>query len=438
MQGFGRHLAASVAIIAVFVVCAVALGATGPATVRDSVEGKAAVADVAVPLKVAEPDAAVTEPAPQATAVGDAEVIRPAEKAALAPVAASPSQPEAAPVIVPQDAVPQPVNPQPAAPQEAEPALNPPKDLAGAFIPADPAYVQLNWDPNNTKRVIDYFNVYRLVVGAPDPEKVPPIATTKKPAYQDSDIEPGTTYRYWVTAVAKGGEESGASNTVEIKTYDNQPPAAPQGVQAWAIDPGVSFDWLPNGEGNLAGYNVYEPIGGSGKWRRVNSQPILDNHYYYKGGLAGKTYAVSAVNFYGVESEYAKVQALVSAPVIYEENDAAISVEGLWVTEGYVGPANGKIRVAGDPGAKLNFRFNGSQVKMFVAKYWTCGAANIYIDGVLVKTLNLYSYDTIFGVVDLNVPGLKRGEHMLTMVALGSGNPEGTYNFVNVDAFEVR
>ena len=38
----------------------------------------------------------------------------------------------------------------------------------------------------------------------------------------------------------------------------------------------------------------------------------------------------------------------------------------------------------------------------------------------------------------INAPGLKNGEHILTVEVLGSGNPEGTYNFVNVDAFEVR
>jgi hypothetical protein len=349
-----------------------------------------------------------------------------------------PAQPAPQQTAQPMDIAPtDPVNPQPAAPKDPAPVVNPPKDLKGVFIPEATPYIQLNWDPNNTVK-IDYFNIYRMVVGEAEQGNVPPIGKSKKPAFEDKDIKPGLTYRYWVTAVARSGGESSPSNTVDVKTYADVKPVAPQGVTAVAIDPGVSFDWAVSGDGNLAGYNIYEPKGASGKWNKVNAAPVTDNHYYYPGGAVGITYAVSAVNFYGRESEYVKVLAVASAPVIYEESDAAVSVEGLWAAESYVGPANGKIRVAGDAGSRLHFKFKGSQVKMVCATYWTCGSANVYLDGALISTINLYSYDTSYNVIKVNAPGIKAGEHVLTVEVLGSGNPEGTYNFVNVDAFEVR
>jgi hypothetical protein len=439
MKGFGRHLAASIAITAVFVVCAVAISfAAGPATMTGSVEGKAAVTDVAVPINAVEE---APEEAPQVVAAPAVEDSQAVETVAE-PLVAAPAQPDAVPEAAPQA----PENPEPAAPKKPAPVLNPPKNLAGTFIPGKTGtfipgkkpYVELTWDSNNSKKVVAYFKVYRLVVGETEQGNVAPIANTKKTAYDDQDIKPGLTYRYWVTAVAKSGEESGASNLVDIKTYDNTPPAAPQGLQAWAIDPGVSLDWESSKSKNLAGYNVYESKGSSHKWRKLNDEPVLDNHYYHRKGEAGRTYAVAAVNYYGVESEYVKVKAVASEATIFEENDPAISVEGLWVTETYEGPTNGKIRVAGESGDKIHFKFKGSQVKMIVARYWTCGNANIYVDGQLVETVNLYNYNTIFGVVEVDMPGLKRGEHVLTMEALGTGNPEGTHNFVNVDAFEVR
>ena len=434
MKGFGRHIAASMAITAVFVVCALAIGvaavpATSPA--KNTEETGAFAYGSLFSGMILEGEAApaattTVVPAPAAPQAGPATV-----SAVQAPAPAV-----KAPEVAPTD----PANPQPAAPPAPSPypVLNPPKDLTGVFVPDQSPYVKLAWDPNNPKKAYDYFNVYRMVAGDSVEANVPPIAQAKKAQYEDYDIKPGLVYRYWVTAVGKAGEESGPSNVVDVKTYSPAPPAAPVDVQAVAIDPGVSFDWLANTDGNLAGYNVYEPKGGNGKWRRLNSEPVTDNHYYYESGVAGQTYAVSAVNFFGVESEYVKVEAVKSVPVVYEESDPSITVEGTWATEAYVGPTNGKILVAGDTGSKLHFRFKGSQVKMIVATYWTCGSANIYVDGGLVSTVNLYSYNTTYNVVDVNLPGIKCGEHLLTVEVLGSGNPEGQYNFINVDAFEVR
>ena len=442
MKGFRKHIVASVAITAVFVVCALAIVFAGvPATSpAKNIEGTGSVAYESL-LSMLVPEGEAVTAADEAPAALPAPAAAQAElvPVAVVPVPSPPAEaPVEAPEVTPTDPpVAQPV-PQPAAPPTPEPApvLNPPRDLVGTFVPGDPPCVQLVWDPNNNGKVS--FNVYRLVVGEPGQGNVPPIAHTKKPQYADYDIKPGLTYRYWVTAVSKSGEESGPSNLVEVKTYSPEPPAAPKGVQAWVVDPGVSFDWLPDGEGNLAGYNLYEPKGASGKWRKINQTPVTDNHYYYAGGEKDVTYAVSAVNFYGVESEYVKVVPVASAPVVHEEDDPSIGVEGVWVTEAYEGPSNGKIRVAGDAGSRLHFRFTGSQVKMIVATYWTCGSANVYLDGELAGTVNLYSYNPTYNVVDVDLPGIKRVEHVLTVEVLGTGNPEGTYNFVNVDAFEVR
>ena len=440
MKGFGRHVAASIAISIVFLVCAIAIGmGAGPASAPQKVaEGANAfkipsiVANQAQTEQVTVPAEAAAEPepaVPEATAT-EAETPEPAP-VAVTPAPASP--PVQDPAVQDPEVVPaKPPTPQP----DPTILLNPPKDLVGTFVPGINAYVQLTWNANNSK--VNHFHVYRLVAGDPLPPNLQPIAEPKKTKYSDYAIQPGLTYRYWVTAVDRSGQSSGPSNTVDVKTFSNAPPAAPQGVQAWAIDPGVSIDWLPNTDKNLAGYNVYEPKGNRGNWRKLNSQPVMDNHYYYAGGAVGKTYAVAAVNFSGVESQYVKAQAVATTPVTYEESDPSIVVEGLWAYEVYTGPTNGKIRVAGDKGAKLNFKFEGSQVKMIVAKYWTCGSANIYLDGKLISTVNLYSQTTTYNVIQVDMPGIKRGAHVLTIEALGSGNPEGTYNFINVDCFQVR
>jgi hypothetical protein len=431
MKGYWKHIAASASITAVFVVCALALSVSAVPVSAPAVEA-AATLDIrgasltnsfsrliqavdeawdAAPAETPAPAAQTVQPTPAAAVPARAE-----------PPAAAPAAPQPEETDQPQAAKPPP-----------PPQLNPPVNLAGVFVPDVPPYIELTWDPNNPNRYIDYFLVYREVVGQPGEISV---VQSKKSTYEDYEITPGLTYRYWVTVVSKSGEESGPANVIEVETQPMTPPAPPQGVVAAAIDPGVSLDWQPNSETNLAGYNVY--YSRSGRWRKLNRDVLADNHYYNDQGSAGQAYAVSAVNIFGIESGYTVVTAQPTTPVIYQENDPAVTVQGFWVIENYPGASGGSIIVAGTAGERLNFTFTGRQVKLIAANYWTCGNARIYIDGELMGTVSMYSYNPVFQTVDISVPGLKYRQHVLTVEVVGAGNPETEFNFVNVDAFEVR
>lgn len=441
MKGYGKHLAASVTVIALFTFCALAMGFAG-APVQDvqGVQGKTfgdtqgmqGAAAVPLPDKVS-----LAGTAPQVADAGVAEADAPA--IAAKPAAALAAKVDDKPYEVGEgmQAVPEAEAAAPKKPPTPGPVVNPPTDLKGAFVPGNPPYVRLEWTSNNDQRNLKGFLVYRVVAGDyVEGQDLTPIGETKKTAYKDYDIKPGLTYRYWVTAVSKSGEESKPSEPVDVATYEDVAPAPPRGVMAGAVDPGVGIDWSPNGEANLLGYNVYRR-NARGRFDKLTRDPIADTHYYDKKGVAGDVYAVSAVNGYGRESELTVTEAQVIVPVRHEESDAAIATEGLWVLEAYPEASGGKIRVAGSGGDRLNFRFTGRQVKVYCAKYWTCGSANMYIDGKLVATVNLYSYDIVFQSITLSAPGLAYGQHILTMEALGTGNPEADFNFVNVDAFEV-
>jgi hypothetical protein len=427
MGGFKRHIAASIAITAVFLVCALTLvfaAAPIASTVESpDVQSAGAFSYASMVPDVVPAEAAPAEP-PQEEAHNTAALpapLPPAPDMSDAPAEAVPEAPEVDPAKKPD------IGPTP--------VINPPKDLVGEFVPDDNPYVQLRWDPNNDKRNYSGFYVYRSVAG--ETEDSEPIGFVKKAEYNDYTIKPEATYIYWVTCLAKWGEESGPSNKVEVRTYDNTPPKPPQGVSPVAIEPGVSIDWEANAEKNLVGYNVYR-MKHNGKWILLNSDIVTDNHYYDLDGVAGDAYGVTAVNFYGVESEMTKAEARQSVPVTYEEEDPSITVEGFWAIEQYEGPTNGKIRVTEGTGSMLHFSFRGRQVQMVAANYWSCGSANIYIDGELVDTVNMYSATSTYNVVDFDLPGLKYGNHVLTVEVLGYGNPVEPYNFINVDAFVVR
>jgi len=234
----------------------------------------------------------------------------------------------------------------------------------------------------------------------------------------------------------------GTSGTAAAKKKDTAPaakgatPAAPQGVVAAAIDPGVSIDWQPAVDGGVIGYYVYTKK--SNNWKKINPKPLVGTHYYDSEGAACMQYAVSAVNDGRVESELSVVVAVTSTPVLYEESDASVSVEGSWAIENCPGASADAVISSGVSGSLLRFRFTGRQVKMIATNNGGCGWANIYIDNQFVSVVDLYSAETVCGEIEADAVGLEYGEHVVTVLVLGYGNPEGSSNNVNVDAFEVR
>lgn len=437
MKGYRRHQVAGVTLTALLLITAFSFAFTAPAARED------------VPV------AAAREQQTHGAAVPVADRVTLAGRQSVgAPEGTSPEAPSlvAASPVLKETVSSLPRNRGPASnpvddggAQKALPAgnvsipetgVNPPTDLAGTFVPQQKPYVQLKWNGNNHPKLIREFRIYRVVAGQEQVVTPVPIARTKKEQYQDYGLELGNTYVYWVTAVSKSGEESVPSNRVEVVTFQNLPPQAPQGLTAAAVDPGVCLDWLPNSEPDVTGYMVYLVSGGA--HQRLTAQPIKENHFYHPSGAVGYVYAVTAVNLFGTQSEYAVAEAFLAAPSYFEECATNVVTEGMWVSEAYPEASGGRILVAGRAGDKLHLHFTGRQIKVFSAMYWTCGAAAMYIDGNYVTTVNLYSYDPVFGSVTMDVPGLVYGEHTLTIEVLGTGNPEVNLYFVNLDAFEVR
>jgi fibronectin type 3 domain-containing protein len=84
-----------------------------------------------------------------------------------------------------------------------------PTGLAAVATAGVPASIDLNWEPDTEQDLAGYF-VYRREDETPwrriSGEK--PVAG---PGFHDADVLPGRTYRYGVSAVDRGGHESGRS-----------------------------------------------------------------------------------------------------------------------------------------------------------------------------------------------------------------------------------
>lgn len=81
--------------------------------------------------------------------------------------------------------------------------------VATAGAPGAPASIDLNWEPGTEQDLAGYF-VYRREDETPW-KRISGEQTLVGPAFHDTDVLPGRTYRYGVSAVDRGGHESGRS-----------------------------------------------------------------------------------------------------------------------------------------------------------------------------------------------------------------------------------
>ncbi len=333
---------------------------------------------------------------------------------------------------------------QPTAAREPSPApdpttaasdLNPPANLEGVFVPqTDISYIQLTWIANNDPKLILCYIIYRWQSGG-TPQAYDIAFTT---SYQDTEIVLGTTYNYYVTALDYRFQETKPSNTVTVEAKKPYKPKPPTGLSAGYLDPGVGVDWDAHSDPYVIGYNVYVANSQGGRRTKLNTGGLVTaTNYFHSSGVAGKWYAVTAVNGFGRESDPAWTQAVTISPVYVEAEDPQVIASGYWKEENYKGPHNGKIRVSDETGARLTFTFTGRKVKVYVATYWSLGNARFYLDGQLVGTFLEFSAETKYMVVALTQSGLALKSHTLVVELVGSGNPQYPYNFINVDCFQI-
>jgi fibronectin type 3 domain-containing protein len=115
------------------------------------------------------------------------------------------------------------------------------------------------------------YRVYKSATGKPG--SFEPLEETRETRYQDHGFQFDQTYYYKVRAVFREGHqaaESEDSALVQFTPRDTFPPAAPSGVTAIYTNGAVELIWAPNGEPDLAGYNVYRRTE-SGPPQRINS-----------------------------------------------------------------------------------------------------------------------------------------------------------------------
>lgn len=117
--------------------------------------------------------------------------------------------------------------------------------------------VGIEWR-RNTEPDISGYNIYRSISDTSNPVKV---GFTSVDFFVDDSLEYDSTYYYRITAIDNSGNESIFSLPVSATPTNIYTPLRPQGVvinaRNWNDSLSVVLSWVPSGETDIAGYEIY-------------------------------------------------------------------------------------------------------------------------------------------------------------------------------------
>ena len=119
-----------------------------------------------------------------------------------------------------------------------------------------------------------------------------------------------------------------------------------------------------------------------------------------------------------------------------DDRSAAISYAGTWNTISSVSYYNATSTWTTSSGSSAQYSFSGTAITWLGPKGPDHGKADVYIDGALATTIDLYAASRADQVVLFSRTGLSNGTHTVKVQARSDKNAASTNVYVEVDAFE--
>lgn len=188
-------------------------------------------------------------------------------------------------------------------------------------------------------------------------------------------------------------------------------------------------------------------------WEPYHAQAVTDMQ---ARSVDGRTYVAAGEDTYSGREEWVALLAAqayltkwvvfqgayslenVSAPGerIIRETDAAMSYGGTWTTStSYAGAMNRDERWTAVTSNYAQLTFTGTTVKWIGLKSSNQGNADVYVDGVLQTTVDLYAASDQLQQVLYSKTGLSAGSHTIKVVVKGTKNASSSGYYVNLDSF---
>jgi hypothetical protein len=235
------------------------------------------------------------------------------------------------------------------------------------------------------------------------------------------------------------------------------------------VEKGATIQWWqPSGNSDVLGYNLYRYKSAGDKGEKVNASIILDTIYFDDDGSLFNSYSVAAVDSKGVQGPVSQVIAAVPEPVTISDltplkpsevmkdvtftnasstptsSDSLLdctapgmSYHGTWYLEHYPEVTGTSLMVTPYAGDYLSYSFQGTEVTVISVKHWNYGIMDVYVDGELKGSADLYSDQMQVKSAVFTVKGLEAGAHTLKLVCSGYKNPLANFTFIAVDALKV-
>ncbi|WP_160724103.1 S8 family serine peptidase [Bacillus sp. USDA818B3_A] len=123
--------------------------------------------------------------------------------------------------------------------------------------------------------------------------------------------------------------------------------------------------------------------------------------------------------------------------VTVEENNATVSYSGSWIAASSASLSGGTAKTASTKGSAAELKFTGEGVKVLGSTGSNRGKADIYVDGKLVKTVDLYSSTTKYKAAIYEAANLSKGSHVIKIVNRGEKAAASSGTSITVDSFVV-
>ena len=180
--------------------------------------------------------------------------------------------------------------------------------------------VSLDWD-DNSEGDLDGYNVYRSTTSGSSYNQIANV-TPSQSDYTDNDAANGTTYYYVVRAVDTSSNESDPSNEDSAAPTDATAPGSPTGLMATAVGGSISLDWNDNGEGDVAGYNVYRKMAPADPYTQI-ATGVAESEYTDSIVTNGNMYyyVVKAIDTSSNESGASNEDSAALADLVYNKSN---------------------------------------------------------------------------------------------------------------------
>jgi streptogramin lyase len=124
-------------------------------------------------------------------------------------------------------------------------------------------------------------------------------------------------------------------------------------------------------------------------------------------------------------------------PIRFEETDPSITFTGTWASNtNFVAWSGGSAMMSNVGTSRATFTFTGTAVSWISVMCEICGIADVFMDGTLAGTVDMYSATREQGAF-FNATGLPAGSHTLVIEVTGTKNPVSGDAYIAVDAFDV-